>query len=318
MATKPEEQQQDEEELVVVETPSEDDGDAGQQDDASANDDDERLSGKEQVDADDEGDDESDGKPDSFARKRRRDKRERERRAKERSRLENEFLRQQLAEMQQRINAVEGIALAGNEQSLDQRIAQAEQEMRTAEQVMAKAMEVGNGEDFARAMSFRDEARDAMRGLQQVKQQAATFREQASQPRPDPAVEHYRKQWLADNSDWFGKPGYEEDTTIARAVDAAVMRDGYNPGAEDYWREMNRRLEARLNPSDEPVAPRRRVPPQGLAREHAPPATRQREVVVTPDRKQAMIDAGIWDDPVKRNQMLKAYAEYDRENQTSR
>jgi hypothetical protein len=57
--------------------------------------------------------------------------------------------------------------------------------------------------------------------------------------------------------------------------------------------------------------PRRKAPPTGNTREHAPTSTRN-EVVVTPDRKQAMIEAGAWDDPVARKRLLKAYQEYDR------
>ena len=59
------------------------------------------------------------------------------------------------------------------------------------------------------------------------------------------------------------------------------------------------------------AAPRRKAPPTGNTREHAPPTTKN-EVVVTPERKQAMIDAGVWDDPVARKRYLKAYQEYDR------
>ena len=55
----------------------------------------------------------------------------------------------------------------------------------------------------------------------------------------------------------------------------------------------------------------RKAPPVATGREHAPVSTKK-EIYVTPERKQAMIDAGIWDDPVRRNQMLKAYASYDR------
>ena len=57
--------------------------------------------------------------------------------------------------------------------------------------------------------------------------------------------------------------------------------------------------------------PRRKAPPTGQTREHAPQSTK-REIYVTPERKQAMIEAGIWDDPVRRNQMLKAYQAYDK------
>jgi hypothetical protein len=32
---------------------------------------------------------------------------------------------------------------------------------------------------------------------------------------------------------------------------------------------------------------------------------------VTPERKQAMIEAGVWDDPVLRQRYLKAYQDYD-------
>jgi hypothetical protein len=49
----------------------------------------------------------------------------------------------------------------------------------------------------------------------------------------------------------------------------------------------------------------------GNTREHAPVSTKK-EVYVTPARKQAMMDAGVWDDPVKRTQMLKAYQAYDK------
>ena len=49
----------------------------------------------------------------------------------------------------------------------------------------------------------------------------------------------------------------------------------------------------------------------GTSREHAPTSTKK-EVYVTPERRQAMIEAGVWDDPVRRTQMLKAYQAYDR------
>ena len=39
----------------------------------------------------------------------------------------------------------------------------------------------------------------------------------------------------------------------------------------------------------------------------------KRQIYVTPEQKQAMIDAGYWDDPVKRNRVLKRYAEQSRQ-----
>ena len=51
----------------------------------------------------------------------------------------------------------------------------------------------------------------------------------------------------------------------------------------------------------------------GGKREHASASTR-REVYVSPERKQAMMDAGYWEDPELRKRMLKRYAEADRNN----
>jgi hypothetical protein len=54
----------------------------------------------------------------------------------------------------------------------------------------------------------------------------------------------------------------------------------------------------------------------GSGREHAPSSTRKTEVYVSPDRKQALIDAGVWDDPVLRTKYVKRYQEYDRLNKS--
>ena len=111
-----------------------------------------------------------------------------------------------------------------------------------------------------------------------------------------------------------GQPGYDpnganEDSAIVNAIDASMTRQGYDATTREYWEELTSRVAARV--SDDAPAPRRKAPPQGSTREHAPPSTRK-EVYVTPERKAAMIEAGVWDDPVARNRMLKAYQTYDK------
>ena len=41
---------------------------------------------------------------------------------------------------------------------------------------------------------------------------------------------------------------------------------------------------------------------------------RANEVHISRDRKEAMIEAGVWEDPVLRKKFLKRYADYDREH----
>jgi hypothetical protein len=51
----------------------------------------------------------------------------------------------------------------------------------------------------------------------------------------------------------------------------------------------------------------------GSGREHAPTSTRK-EIYISPERKQALMEAGVWDDATLRNKYVKRYAEYDRKN----
>lgn len=243
-------------------------------------------------------------------------RRELQRRAKEAADREIEFLRQQNAEMLRRIQAVEGHAISTNEQSIDARYQQALNEVRQAEHIMARAAEAGNGDDMIAAMRIRDEAMAAAQQLQGYKQQVAQAREQASKPQIDPRVTNYAAEWISANP-WYDPSGRDEDSRITKAIDDGLVREGYNPASREYWEELTRRVAARIGDdapsSDADARPKRKAPPTGNSREHAPAGTRK-EVYVTPERKAAMIEAGIWDDPVARNRMLKAYQAYDKQS----
>ncbi len=213
--------------------------------------------------------------------------------------------------------AVEGNTLNANEAHLDSRLAEARDSVRQAETILARAIAAGEGEDAALALRLRDEAKDAERDLLAGKE---TFAE-ARKPKPvtpDPLVADYAGRWRAANP-WFGSAGQEEDTAIVNVIDSRLTAEGYDPKTDLYWKELTNRVKRRLAPAEEKEEgrPRRTPPPQGQTREHAPQSTR-REVFVTPERKQAMIDAGIWDDAPRRNKMLKAYADFDRDQSAGR
>jgi hypothetical protein len=101
-----------------------------------------------------------------------------------------------------------------------------------------------------------------------------------------------------------------------------LAKEGFNPQTEEYWEELRRRASKRLPERFEGEAPRREPkreprggPAVGSGREHAP-ATTRREIYISPERKQALIEAGVWDDPVLRNKYVQRYAEYDRQNRS--
>jgi hypothetical protein len=298
----------DDEELIPVETPTGAEPDEGDEHDDEQDDEgddgDERLASSE--------DDQSEEVV-SANRKRRQKRKEQVKQAREAQDRELNFLRQQTAVMAQRLAAVEGNALSQNEMGIDQRIAEANREAETARIIMERAIDAGNGADVTAAMGIREQALRNAQFLQAQKMQVAQVRQQVLAPQPDQRVAGYAQEWLAANP-WFDPSGGDEDSAITAAIDAAMTREGHDPTSPTYWTELTRRVAAKI--SDEPTradSPRRRAPPTGNSREHAPVSTR-REVFVTPERKAAMIEAGVWDDPAARNRMLKAYQAYDKQS----
>lgn len=284
-----------------VQEPVQDDAD----DDGDDDDGDERLGDSE---------DDSDDEIVSRNRIKRQKRREVRQRAKEHADRELSLLREQNETLLRRVSAIEGNTLASNVSAIDQRIAQAQADVKQAEAIIARAVEAGNGDDVATAMRLRDEAQYEAQQLWQQKQQVEQVRQQHANPGPDPRVVNYAKEWMNANP-WYDPSGRDEDSAITKVIDNQLAAEGYNPKDADYWHELTRRVASRIG-DDEAAETRsspskRKAPPTGTTREHAPVSTKK-EIYVTPERKQAMIDAGIWDDVPRRNQMLKAYQAYDK------
>jgi hypothetical protein len=297
----------DDEELIAVE----DDEEQGQhpepEDDEDDDEDEDARLSESQDDLDDE--------VSSRNRKKRTKRRDLQKAAKENAQREIRALREQNDLLMRRMQAVEGNALTQNVNAIDQRLNEAVSEAQQAERIVARAVEAGNGDDVVTAMRMRDEAKERAGQLYAAKQQVEQAKVQISQPTADPRVTNLAKEWIAANP-WYDPQGRDEDSAITKAIDNQLVREGYDPASYEYWTALTERVSARIGnndpaPSRDAGAPRRKAPPIGNTREHAPVSTKK-EVYVTPARKQAMIDAGVWDDPTKRNQMLKAYQAYDR------
>lgn len=263
----------------------------------------------------------------SANRKRRRERNEARKRARERTERELREMRQLNQQLLNRLSAVETNTLAHNEMALDGQLSAVQREIAQAEIIIAKATEAGNGEDVVAAMRIRDEAIQRSQQLQYAKHQVAQVRQQPqqqAQPQQyNENVFNFARQWM-DANPWYNPQGNDEASVITTQIDAQIVREGFDPASSEYWRELTRRVSERFAEDDDDGeevtrrsqrsdAPKRKAPPMGSGKEHAPVSTRK-EIYVTPERKQAMIDAGIWDDPVKRNRMLKQYQAYDREN----
>lgn len=310
------------EEYVITETPpepqatEEEAGEPQQAAEDSADDEeDERL-------ADQDSEDEE-GKPKKREltpeekRAQRQNRKFRRRAAIEHKERELAFLRAENEEFKRRLQAVERRTTEFDQQATDQRLNETLNEISTVDRIIAKAIEQGAGEDVSKALAIRDQLLERQRQLKQLKEQALVAGNQKQGP--DPRVAAYAKEWISANN-WYDPRGGDEDSMIVQAIDKRLAAEGYNPATEDYWIELDNRVAKRLphkygeDPvSEAPKAKKRGGPPVGGKREYASPSTRK-EIYISPERKQALIDAGVWDNPELRQRYIKRYADYDRNN----
>ena len=249
------------------------------------------------------------------------ERKERRDQAIKRDKLELDFLRKRNDDLERRVTAQEQRAHQADLGTYDSQIASAAKEAEMAERVIAKAVEAGNGKDVAQAMRYRDQAMQKVQQLQFAKQQAAQQRPSGQQL--DDMTMHYANEFIKENP-WYDSQGRDEDSAIVIAIDQSLAKDGYNPQSEEYWDELRKRAARRLPEKFKPERQSssretreertpRGGPAVGSGREHAPASTRK-EIYLSPERKQALIDAGVWDDPVLRMKYAKRYSEYDRAN----
>ena len=237
-----------------------------------------------------------------------------------RDKLELDFLRKRNDDLERRVSVQEQRSHQVDLGGYDQAIAEATKQAETAETVIARAVEAGNGADVTQAMRYRDQAIQRAQQLQYAKQQAAQQRPQPQTQQVDDLTMHYAKEFMAENP-WYDSKGQDEDSAIVIAIDQSLSKDGFNPQTEEYWDELRKRTARRLpekfknqktrEVKEERVA--RGGPAVGSGREHAP-ATTRKEIYISPERKQALIDAGVWDDPILRKKYAQRYSEYDRAN----
>lgn len=283
------------------------------------------------------------------------ERKERRERAIERDKLEMNFLRQRNEDLEKRLLAQEMRSHRQDHYTVEQKIAEAEREARLAEEVMAKAIAEANGDDAARALRIRDEALDRIRELSSAREDLKRQEEVVKTPKnvADPVVNSYAKVWISKNP-WYDVNGGDEDSRIVLEIDQRLANEGYVPRTELYWKELDKRVRRNLPHRYDANASRyadedesddyddrstsrqaknsretedgnansasrgaKKGPPLGQSREHAPASTRK-EVYISKERKDALIQAGVWDDPVLRQRYIKQYQAWDRENATAR
>jgi hypothetical protein len=134
--------------------------------------------------------------------------------------------------------------------------------------------------------------------------------------------------------------GTDRDSRIMLAIDQEVAAEGYDPRDDDYWDEIDGRARESLPHRFQQQQTQRRPAQQSRPQQPVPPQRRgpmvagaggggasnggPRQVLLSPERKNAMIQAGVLDpdgsisDKKRFNRLAAGYAEFDRVNGVAR
>jgi hypothetical protein len=283
-----------------------------------AEDNDEQLADGGEAVADDDQDHPDDTEAVRSARRaRRKAKKELIKRTNEEKDRRLELLQRQNNELMERLAVIERKTHSSDLAKLDKAIEDEELRLQYAMAKMREAGDNSNGTELAKAQELWYETRGRVDALKRAKEEAA--KSQVNEGGAvNPKLQRYASDWM-ENNPWYDPSGTDEDSEIAKMIDQRLHKEGWDPTTEEYWEELDNRLQKRLphrynQSQDEP----RRKPRSfvtGSGRESAP-SRGAGQFVLSPDQVRAMKDAGFWDNPEKRARMIKRYAQEAR-NQRS-
>jgi hypothetical protein len=206
---------------------------------------------------------------------------------------------------------------------LDGAIQEADQVFNHYKAIMADATAKADGTTAAQAMDLMLKARDRHTQLVGVKQSMV---QASKQPAPvNPMVRRAATEFAAKNK-WYQGPGStDSDSQVMTMLDNAVTKDGFDPSSETYWQELESRakkyLPHRFNVAtgksgdyNGTTERRPRSPVAGAGQRESRSSESEGGFKLSTERVKAMKEAGIWDDPTRRQKMIAQYRKIDRES----
>jgi hypothetical protein len=243
-------------------------------------------------------------------RNRRRAKKEYIKRTNEEKDQRLSLMQRQNQELQDRLAVLErkthGADMARYEKAMEDE----EYRLRYAQQKMQEATDNSDGAAFTKAQELWYDSRRKLEAMNNYKEQVARAGSQESAP-ANPKLVRLANSWMERNS-WYDPDAGDEDTQIAKVIDNRLVAEGWDPATQDYWDELDSRLQKRLphrytRNTDEPSRRSPRSVVTGSSRESSG-REGGNQFVLAPEQVRAMKDAGFWDDAEKRNKMIKRYA----------
>ena len=236
-----------------------------------------------------------------------------------------------ISEMQQQLASLTGKSTQNEVAQLDNAIKQSVDAYNYFKSALEEGAKVNDGKVVADATEKMYQARQAAEYYSNIKKQFL-----ASQNRPPPTdirVQQYASEWASKNK-WYDPACRDVTSKMARVIDDSLVSEGFNPATPTYWDELTRRCNTLLhktsvtnnksvynkNMGDGKLPPSQNKPKSvvaGSGRDSSTPAG-SGQYKISAERRQALEEAGLWNDPKLRAEAVKRYKEYDQQQQKTR
>lgn len=219
-------------------------------------------------------------------------------------------------ELARRLAAVENTAASYQFAQIDKAVEDEATRVEYAKMKMLQAAQAGDAEAQIEYLDQLTEAKQRLAQIQHYKKQQVEAARAPKQNVPNPIsteVQQNATGWLKKNS-WYDPQARDTDSRIAKVVDQELASEGWDPADPEYWDELDSRLSSRLPHRYTAKGGQKRVTPTASARTATASGTKPGTITLSRERVQAIKEAGAWDDVARRNKMIRAYAQYDREN----
>jgi hypothetical protein len=193
--------------------------------------------------------DDRDETPEERTQRNRREKDERKNRRRDYEREERALVASLQADNQglrTRLERLEGHTIKAEAEKVEREAVYWERQVRGLRAARDRA---AAAENVQAALAASDELRVAEQNYDRLMH----IREQPVQPpggqdgdAPDPVVAQFAQTFHARNP-WYGKPGYEKETRIARRLEKELRDEGSDPRAEDFWFDIEERLKEKVD-----------------------------------------------------------------------
>lgn len=219
-----------------------------------------------------------------------------------------------------------------------------EQQAMTQEQqykdIIADATVKGDGIRVAEATQALIEVRERKTLIQNAKTQLETQARQPRHQKLDQAVASNATAFMAKVPWYKGPQAVDQNSMILKAIDNAMSAEGWDPRSPTYWTELESRTREALpklfqsaaggengsqgdpkggngayNPATERRTPK--SPVAGSGSNNSGGGSSQQSYRLSGERVKAMKEAGIWEDPKRRANMIKRYQELDKQTSTT-